>query len=93
VDSRRLRLFLVAAVATLMGLNAVGAYGFLGEGAHRRPRLPARRRSPFALPTSMAVLPNRTQPWQNIDRQLSQIDGAINKAVEEGSHQRRDGAC
>ena len=29
--SRRLRLFLVAAVATLMGLNAVGAYGFLAK--------------------------------------------------------------
>src|SRR5260370_11950676 len=29
-------------------------------------RLPARRRSRFALPTWMAVLPNRTQPWQTL---------------------------
>jgi hypothetical protein len=81
--SRRLRLFLVAAVATLMGLNAVGAYGFLAK-AHTAAAVAGETAVAVRIADIDARIAEQNATLADIDRKLSQIDGAINKAVEKG---------
>ena len=81
--SRRLRLFLVAAVATLMGLNAVGAYGFLAK-AHIAAAVAGETAVAVRIADIDGRIAEQNATLADIDRQLSQIDGAINKAVEKG---------
>src|SRR5258707_5126914 len=81
--SRRLRLFLVAAVATLMGLNAVGAYGFLAK-AHIAAAVAGETAVAVRIADIDGRIAEQNAALADIDRQLSQIDGAINKAVEKG---------
>jgi hypothetical protein len=81
--SRRLRLFLVAAVATLMGLNAVGAYGFLAK-AHIAAAVAGETAVAVRIADIDGRIAEQNATLADIDRQLSQIDGAINKALEKG---------
>ena len=81
--SRRLRLFLVAAVATLMGLNAVGAYGFLAK-AHIAAAVAGETAVAVRIADIDGRIAEQNATLADIDRKLSQIDGAINKAVEKG---------
>src|SRR5258705_176088 len=81
--SRRLRLFLVAAVATLMGLNAVGAYGFLAK-AHIAAAVAGETAVAVRIADIDGRIAEQNATLADIDRKLSQIDGAINKALEKG---------
>ncbi len=81
--SRRLRLFLVAAVATLMGLNAVGAYGFLAK-AHIAAAVAGETAVAVRIADIDGRIAEQNAALADIDRQLSQIDGAINTALEKG---------
>src|SRR5258708_3422464 len=81
--SRRLRLFLVAAVATLMGLNAVGAYGFLAK-AHIAAAVAGETAVAVRIAHIDGRIAEQNAALADIDRQPSQIDGAINKALEKG---------
>ena len=81
--SRRLRLFLVAAVATLMGLNAVGAYGFLAK-AHIAAAVAGETAVAVRIADIDGRIAEQNATLADIDRKLSQIDAAINKAVEKG---------
>jgi hypothetical protein len=81
--SRRLRLFLVAAVATLMGFNAVGAYGFLAK-AHIAAAVAGETAVAVRIADINGRIAEQNATLADIDRKLSQIDGAINKALEKG---------
>jgi hypothetical protein len=95
--SWRVRAGLIVVVAILMGLNGIGAYGFLAK-AHLAATEKARAATEGAkqateaankaTAASLADINGRievaTTTLANIDKQLGQIDGAINKAVEKG---------
>jgi hypothetical protein len=87
---RWLRPFLVAAVAILMGLNAVGAYGFLAK-AH----IAATEKAEQAIEEAKQVAAGRVADIngrieaqnttiENINRQLSEIHAVIDKATAQG---------
>jgi hypothetical protein len=81
--SRRVRFGLVVLVAVLMGLNAVGDYGFLVR-AHVGHQVEGN----VAVAARLADIDGRiavqTTVVANIDRQLGQIDGSIEKAMAAG---------
>jgi len=79
----RLKAALVALVAVLMGLNAIGAYGFLAAKAHIEHAVAgdvtAGRTADIEGRISV-----QTGVVADLDRRLSQIDGAVEKATAKG---------
>jgi hypothetical protein len=83
LQGRRLKAALVVLVAVLMGLNAIGAYGFLAK-AHIE-----RAVAGDIIVTSRAADIDARRSVQagvvaDIDRRIAQIDGAVEKATSKG---------
>jgi hypothetical protein len=89
--SRALRGALVVLVAVLMGLNAVGAYGFLAK-AHIGHQFAGDVAVAGRAADVDARIMVQAGVVADIDRRLSQIDGAIGNSNPEGADGRRDGA-
>jgi hypothetical protein len=79
----RLRASLVALVAVLMGLNAIGAYGFLAKAhiGHQVEGDIAGRWSSADVDARIAV---QAGIIADLDRRLGQIDGAVSEATRRG---------
>jgi hypothetical protein len=81
--SAPLRAALVALVAVLMGLNAIGAYGFLAK-AHIGHAVD----SETAVASLVADIDGRITVQASVvadlDRRIAQIDGAVEKATAKG---------
>jgi hypothetical protein len=84
------RLFLVGAVLALMGLNAVGAYGFLVKAhiAATEKAKAATEETKKATAASLADIEGKIAEQNNnivnINRQLSEIHAVIDKATAQG---------
>jgi hypothetical protein len=79
----RLKATLVALVAVLMGLNAIGAYGFLAK-AHIGHALDGNLAVAGRAADVDARLSVQTSLVADLDRQLAQIDAAVEKATSKG---------
>jgi hypothetical protein len=79
----RLKATLVALVAVLMGLNAIGAYGFLAK-AHIGHALDGNLAVAGRAADVDARLSVQTSLVADLDRQLAQIDAAVEKATAKG---------
>jgi hypothetical protein len=77
------RLLLVAAVLALMGFNAVGAFGFLTE-AHIAHQVESKTAVAQRIVEIDGRIAAQDATLAAIDKQLGQIDGAINKTVDKG---------
>jgi hypothetical protein len=81
--SRALRAALLALVAVLMGLNAIGCYGFLA-----RAHIGHQVEGDIAVAARLSDIDGRiavqTTTLADIDRRLGQIDGAIEKSMGQG---------
>jgi hypothetical protein len=86
----RLKATLVALVAVLMGLNAIGAYGFLAK-AHIGHALDGNLAVAGRAADVDARLSVQTSLVADLDRQLAQIDAAVEKATAKGVRTRRCG--
>jgi hypothetical protein len=86
----KLRAALIVLVAVLMGLNSVGAYGFLAK-AHIGHQV----EGDIAVASRSADVDARIQVetgiLADIDRRIAQIDGAIEKAATSGRTGSTDG--
>jgi hypothetical protein len=74
---------LVVTVAVLMGLNAVGAYGFLAK-AHIAATEETRKAIAASLADIDGKIAVQNNNIENINRQLSEIHGGIAKATAQG---------
>jgi hypothetical protein len=81
--SASLRAALVALVAVLMGLNAVGAYGFLAK-AHIGHAVAGETAVAGRAADIDARITVQTGILADIERRVSQIDGAVEKATAKG---------
>src|SRR5262249_16444319 len=82
--SAPLRAALVALVAVLMGLNAIGAYGFLAK-AHIGHAVAGEMAVAGRAADINARIGGQTGGVADIDRRLAQIDGAVRKATAKGA--------
>jgi hypothetical protein len=81
--SRRLRAALVVMVGILMGLNAIGCYGFLAK-AHIGHQVEGDVQVAGRLADVDGRIAVQSATLADIDRRLGQIDGAIEKAMAQG---------
>jgi hypothetical protein len=77
------RLFLVAAVLALMGLNAVGAYGFLAK-AHIAHQVESETEVAKRIANIDGRIAEQSAKLADIEKRLGQIDGAINAGIARG---------
>jgi hypothetical protein len=81
--SASLRAALVVLVAVLMGLNAIGAYGFLAK-AHIGHQVEGDVAVAGRAANVDAKIIVQTGVVADLDRRLAQIDGAVEKATSKG---------
>src|SRR5215468_7637363 len=81
--SAALRAALVALVAVLMGLNAIGAYGFLAK-AHIGHQVEGETALAGRAADVDARLSVQAGVLADIDRRIAQIDSAVEKATDRG---------
>src|SRR5260370_36898233 len=81
--SKPLRAALALLVAILMGLNAIGCYGFLAK-AHIGHQVEGDVQVAGRLADVDGRIAVQSATLADIDRRLGQIDGAIEKAMAQG---------
>ena len=81
--SRALRAALIALVTVLMGLNAVGCYGFLAK-AHIASAVASETAVAGRAADVAARMTVQTGVVSDLERRLGQIDGAVEKATSRG---------
>jgi hypothetical protein len=81
--SAPLRAALVVLVAVLMGLNAIGAYGFLAE-AHIGHQLAGETAVAGRVADTEARISVQASVVADLDRRIAQIDSAVEKATDRG---------